>query len=391
MPDFGVTSAGFAKKSYSDIRASLEGAAKSAFGQAVDLSPTGPMGQLLGIFSDEFSQIWEAVEDAYQISPDSAAGNTLDEIASLTGISRLAAQPSKVTVRFTGAADTIIPEAAVVTVAGNPTARFQTARSSIIALTGYVDIVCYSVATGPILAPAGTLTVLEAPISGVTSVTNPLDAAPGRNRETDAELRIRRADLLQRPKTPTIEGIRAAMKLLPGVTEAIVQENKTTSADDYGRPPKSIEVFVEGGEVQAILDTLWQTKGAGIETVGTITGQVTDSQGLPQSLSFSRPVEVLIYIKVTVNTNTNYKEGPVFPADGAEQIKNSVVAWGRTLRIGQDVWTSSIYAAAASVPGVRSIAVALNSLPNPTQTDTINIGVSEIAMFDTSRVTVVLI
>lgn len=79
---------------------------------------------------------------------------------------------------------------------------------------------------GPIACPANALTEILTPIAGWTSASNPIEGVTGRFIETDAELRIRRANSIKLSGNATVEAIRAhLLQDVPSVTSALVFEN----------------------------------------------------------------------------------------------------------------------------------------------------------------------
>lgn len=85
-----VTDTGFVKKTLAEIQAELEAVYKSVFGDAIDLDPTGPFGQIIGIGSKRESDLWDAAEEIYTSrDPDEATGTSLDNIMAQNGLTRI--------------------------------------------------------------------------------------------------------------------------------------------------------------------------------------------------------------------------------------------------------------------------------------------------------------
>lgn len=86
---------------------------------------------------------------------------------------------------------------------------------------------------GPVPAPADSVNEIVNPISGWDFVTNFKDGLIGRNRETDAELRLRRQNSIRILGAATVESIRAriAQEVL-GVTHVSVYENRTMQEEN---------------------------------------------------------------------------------------------------------------------------------------------------------------
>jgi uncharacterized phage protein gp47/JayE len=89
-----------------------------------------------------------------------------------------------------------------------------------------------SQAFGPVAAPANSVTEIVTPVNGWFSVNNLEAGLTGRDRETDAELRLRQARSLRILGYATLESIRARiLQEVPGVTAVYVFENVTMTQE----------------------------------------------------------------------------------------------------------------------------------------------------------------
>jgi uncharacterized phage protein gp47/JayE len=163
---------------------------------------------------------------------------------------------------------------------------------------GVQEIEFESVEYGPIVANADTLTVITAPVSGLNSATNPLDATLGNLREEDTPLRIRRAEEFAASGACTVDAIRAALLQVSGVKQAFVCENVTLETDGNGLPGKSFEAVVYDGETPEaedgdIAQVIWDNKPSGGESYGATTEEAIDSKGVTQAVKFSRATSTL--------------------------------------------------------------------------------------------------
>lgn len=211
-----------------------------------------------------------------------------------------------------------------------------------------------SEATGAIAAPAGTLTQLLVPSYNINYVTNDIDAILGNDAESDSALRIRRYQSVSVIGAGTLESIAASVGNLSGVTTSFVIENETTTTDGAGRPAKSFEVVVEGGDDQAIAQMIWDKKPVGIQTWGSISKVVTDSNGGLQTVNFSRPVNVYIYVQLDYSLYTE----EAFPSDAVNAMKQAIADYGNSLTIGEDVIPTRFYGAInAAASGVYPVAM----------------------------------
>lgn len=240
-----------------------------------------------------------------------------------------------------------------------------------------------AVETGPIQALAGTLNQIVTQVSGWTKSGNGVDATLGANAETDAAFRIRRNAALLGSGSATLNAIRGSLLILLNVLQVKVFENVTDVTDINGRLPHSVEAIVQGGADQDILDDIFDKKAGGIRTLGSTSGTVIDSQGDSHTISFSRPGSVLVYLELDLTVDSNY------PVDGDTQVSDAVLAYGLTLEIGEDVIVfPTLISSFASIPGITDVVVRIGSAPGPTLDDNIIVPDSDIALFDSSRVTI---
>ncbi len=483
---FGLTLNGFITKRIADIQTEIENSLRSELGNSVNLLPSSVLGQLVGIFSERESEIWELVEAVYNSQyPATAEGLTLDNVVSLTGLTRQPGTRSTVDLLFKGSAGTVVPAGSVFAVNNDPTARFllssdltlidgtdevQTltfgatpdagsfrfslngeesalinfnslaanvenalnalsSLSSVLVagdfLTGFV--ITFQGADGkedkPLLsiventltasavaittnvvettkgvpsasatleaeeigektAPARSLTNIVNPISGLDAILNPADALVGRDIEDDASLKQRRENSLQRAGAGTLGAILSILADLDGVTAVVGFENINLIEVD-GRPPKSFEMVVEGGDLDEIATSIFENKPAGIETFGSIARPLTDSQGFAQTVKFSRPTGIEIFVEIDLSVDANY------PADGDAQVQAAIVAFGNGLGIGQDIIVfPKLICSIDSIPGITDVEIRIGTAVNPTASDNIAVDAAEISEWDSSRVVV---
>jgi len=262
---------------------------------------------------------------------------------------------------------------------------------------------------GPVAAAENQLNVIETPVSGWNEIFNPDDAVFGRDIETDAELRLQREQSLQASGFSVTEAIRSHIRQdVTGVTAVIVIENEldvTDSATPVGRPPHSLEAVVQGGDDTEIAQRLYEVKAATIPAVSSqnvgqykVTKNILDSMGINHVISFSRPVQLTIYARVTVMLHP--EEGALVPVDYVDRIKSAVVAFGDALQIGVDILPGRIETAVfESVGGLYAVTVEISTsaivpAPDPIQkarTLPLEIGNTSIADFALANVAVVTV
>lgn len=441
MPDYGLLSTGFSPKTLEIVRTEINEALQTAFGPSIDVSDGSALGQLVGILAEKYAELWELAEAVNSSQdPDLATNTGLDALAALTGTTRDPAAPSTATLTLTGTPTTVVPagsRASVVTTE----AEFETTEEATIATltawasgtayvagdrrtnasrayecitsgtsagsggptttdeditdntahwrymgegTGAVDVEAEAVETGPTVAVSGSITEIETPVAGWSSVINLEDADLGSDVESDESLRTKRELELEDAGSSPVNAIRAALLAVEGVESVTVFVNDTDTTDGDGIPPHAVEALVLGGEDQDIFDALLDSVAAGIATHGNTDGTAEDDTGISHDVSFTRPDEVDIWVRVDVT-----KDPDVFPATGSDLIKAAIVAYGDAQTTGKDVVSSAISAQCFQVAGVLDVTVSyIRTSSPPIASTTITIDLRELAVFDTSRITV---
>lgn len=131
---FGITDQGFILKRIEDIKEEVEQKIRDVFGESVKLDDRTPYGQLVGIFTERESLLWELSEDIYNSQyPDSAEGVNLDNVSAITGSVRKAATKSTVNLDLFGTQGTIIPAGSIVSKVDDPDVKFATDIAATIA------------------------------------------------------------------------------------------------------------------------------------------------------------------------------------------------------------------------------------------------------------------
>lgn len=244
--------------------------------------------------------------------------------------------------------------------------------------------------TGPNYVAENTLIIIVTPVLDWDSVNNPSSGIQGTDIETDEALRIRRRVAIN-TGLATEEAIRS--KLLndvDGVISVSIASNRSDVTDGEGRPPHSFEAVVSGGTSQAVADKIWETMPAGIASFGNTSETVVDSQGNTQTVYFSRPDSVYIWVRVSRDYDTEED----YPADGDDQIKQNILDYAQTyIGVGKDVIRQRLSIPIYEVPGIGDIVIEIAATATPGGSpsyseNNIVISAREIADFAISRMTV---
>jgi uncharacterized phage protein gp47/JayE len=237
--------------------------------------------------------------------------------------------------------------------------------------------------TGPIFSGPGPVTAY----SGAQAMSW-LAAIPGRNIETDPELRLRREGFIRRSGANSVDSIRSAVLAVPGVSAAVVRENTSDFVDSDGIPAHGLKVVVEGGERSAIVQVVWNNKPAGIALAtggsGSTTGNATDGSGNSQPVTIYRPTTVVAYARVTLRVND------LFPEGGNDLVKSILVSSANALPLGEPIYSSPLVAGIHGLLGVVSCTVELSTVSTSSGlSSTLSLGSTQRAAFSTANVAVV--
>ena len=348
---FGLTSAGFSRKSLRELLDEIEADEKLRIDSRLNVQPEEPIGQLNGIIASKLSELWELAEavNAGRF-PDTATGFQLDQVASLTGTLRGPATKGTITLECTVSAPTTIPSGSVAQVLGDDSNRWVTTADLVFAAPGTASVEAEAQVAGTFVANSSTVTVIVTPVAGWTAVTNPAPAIPGDEVDTDAQLRIRRAQQLAIAGSATVNAIRADLLQVEDVDSVSIFHNPTDVVDADGLPPHSVEALVLGGTDAAVALALFETIAAGIETVGTTLEVVVDSQGFSHNVRFTRPttIDILIEIDLAIDAQA-------YPAGGDALVQDAVASYINGLPVGNDVFLSQI-----NGPAIESAAGIIN-------------------------------
>jgi len=241
---------------------------------------------------------------------------------------------------------------------------------------------------GAITPAIGDLSDIITTFAGWDEVSNNVPANTGRLAESDTALRQRWNNSLYTRSMGMTDSIASALMTLNGVTSAYVYENDQDTTDGEGRPPHSIEAVVNGGESDEIGLTIWQKKAAGIDTYGSESVSITDSQGFPHTINFNRPLVVRVWLDITV---TEYPE-EALPPNASALIAQAALNYGDSLTVGNDVilqrFMGAIY---QNVPGIGYITITASTDGVTYTTNNIQIDARHVASFDLTDIQVTIL
>ncbi|EAM3891778.1 hypothetical protein EFH79_16580 [Salmonella enterica] len=333
-----VTAEGISAPDYQTILDTLTSYFQQIYGSDAYLEPDSKDGQMVALVALAVHDANNTAISVYNcFSPVTGYGAALTSNVKINGIARKGATNSTVDLLLTGTAGTTITNG---TVKDTNNVIWRLPASVVIGVDGTVTVTAICSNSGAVAALAGTITTINTPTRGWTSVTNPAAATVGAPAETDAELRIRQGQSVAIPSITPFEGVDGAIANIAGVTRHKLYENDTGKTDGNGLPPHSISAIVDGGDVTEIARTIRGNKGQGVRTWGKTSVTVPDKYGNPHIISFSRPTDVPVYGKITLTVFAGYT------SQIGVQIQQAVADYINRLMIGDQVLLSRIYSPA---------------------------------------------
>jgi uncharacterized phage protein gp47/JayE len=244
--------------------------------------------------------------------------------------------------------------------------------------------------TGAVIVSIGALNEIVRKVNGLDSVINYATGITGRAVESDTELRMR-LGARQKQATANEAAIQNEILKISGVEYARVYSNRDNIAV-AGRPPKSYEALVVGGDDQAIAEIIFEKGPAGIQAFGNIVKDVLDSEGFHWEIGFSRPVNKYIWLRVDYARNAEED----LPLDVASAMQANIIAWSQSaLNVGVDLIYQKMFRSVYDVQGIgfAAIKVAVTKDLTPPalaeyRSENVTISEVEIAVLDKTRISV---
>ncbi|HBT5763147.1 TPA: baseplate J/gp47 family protein [Klebsiella pneumoniae] len=333
-----VTAEGISAPDYQTVLDTITGYFQQIYGSDAYLEPDSKDGQMVALVALAIHDANNTAISVYRsFSPATALGDALTSNVKINGITRRAATNSTVDLLLTGTVGTTITNGSV---RDTNSVVWNLPATVVIGSDGTVVATATCVNSGAVAAVAGSVNGINTPTRGWASVTNPLAATVGVAAETDAELRIRQSQSVALASLTPFDAVDGAIANVEGVTRHKLFENDTETTDANGLPAHSISAIVEGGDATSIANTIRSVKGQGVSTYGTTAVIVTDKYGNPYTIRFSRPIDVPVYVSITLKALTGYS------SEVGDEIKAAVASYINSLAIGDSVLLSRVYSPA---------------------------------------------
>lgn len=419
VPDIQWTETGIVLPTESAVLAGVQADQNAAFGGGQNPDLRTPQGQLAtstsAIIADKNSAIAQLTD---QVDPDNATGFMQDAIGRIYFMNRKGAVATVVQQVCVGQAGTPLP--AGVAQVTDPSGNVYVCQASgTIPVGGSITLPFANIITGPIPAPANTVSKIYQAIPGWDTTNNPSDGVVGSLVESPAEFEFRRQNSVAANANGSIPAIYGEVFGVDGVIDCFVSENvgdDPVSGPINGNPNStnftlvghSVYVAVTGGLASDIAEAIWTKKNEGSNMNGNTTVTVFDDSGyaFPQpqySITFEIPTPTAFSLIV------NIKNSASLPSTIRADVQNACVAQfngvqgvaqangvipstsGGRVRIGSLLLASTFYGPATSCEGpsvpVSVLTVFIGSIFAGTATLAISSNVLNVATVTSGSVT----
>ena len=341
-----VTREGYVALDLTAWRRELEAVFVEALGGDLDLSPETLQGQLIGVLALRLAQTDELVAATFRgLSRDLANGIQLDDLASLTGVSRRVGRRAEAVVTFNGVFGADIPAGTRVGPGGaDAQVDFVTLTDAQVESDGQVNVRVRAVLTGRNFLGPGSINSLRTELPRINSVVNQDAVQPGEPDETDEDFRLRLRTAIARQGIDARERMTSALTSIVGVRSARVLENATDSA-------LTIQgLTLDSGAIAVIVEYDLDDDGAPVNVDSLIAGAITSTKpigvamtsqsGSARTLGSNTTWTVAntrnVHISLTLANRAR-------PADFVTQIGQRLVAHVNALGIGEELIETSLY------------------------------------------------
>ncbi len=382
---WGVQPNGWYTPTLQEVLGDLKGNLTQFVDANLDLDDDAPEGQMAGVYAREAALLWEAGQALHDSNdPDNAENAQLQNICKLSGTAMQGPQKTTVACLCGLVSGTVLQNGvAIASLNLKPDVQFTPVSDFTAPSDGTFSVIFECLTTGPVTVAAGELIIISSPITGWTSISNPLPGVTGSVGDSNEVLRLRREADLAATGTSTAPALEADIAALAGVVSVKVLENDTNETDADGVAPHFTESIVYGTvDETELAKVIWEGKPAGHSTQGTHPISFVDSKGITRSVKYSPASAVPIYLVYTLDkTGTGYV--------GDTQAKADIVDGLQAItKPGKDVIAIRAAAQALTVQGVEDVtAYALGTAPGPTGQANIPITVRQIATFSSANVT----
>lgn len=314
---------------YNDILKDLLDSMKQIFGTDIYLDEDSMDYQQISIFAKKIYDTNSLALLVYNNrTANTSVGVGLDNLCALVGIKRKPATYSECQLTITGDPGTVITGGK----ANDGTYNWNLLDEVTIPSNGTIIVQSTCETSGYITAAPNTINTIATPLYGWIGVTNQYAATPGKNVESDANLRARYYVSTMLPAVSIFDSMLASLSSITDVKRVKGYENDTNQTSAEGFPPHSVTFVVEEGDDGQIAEMIYNKKTPGCYTNGTTDIEVLSEAGNVTHIRFYRPTYKNVWVKVNITKLAGYNESVV------DNIKKALVDYIKSADIHDTIY-----------------------------------------------------
>lgn len=348
-----LTSTGFVPQTYDEWLTAIQGDIKKNenLGPSADLSTGSYIETFAESLARQLAQSDLAKEDLYDAYSTSLAENiSLDRLASNFGVARNAAAYATVILTIKGTPGYVID--AETMFSNNEDRNYLTEEDVTIGTDGTVQVKADAEEVGEEYnCDANTIVNQVMWVEEIETVTNPEPASGGADMEFDYDFR-RRVKMGQKAtKSPTPNGMSTALFAVPGVTSVRYVVNTAKPAIE-GDPPYTTHIYVLGGNLDDVAQTISDNIGLGIILTGSQKYDIPLDNGDVNHVAFSIGESQTIYMNISVDLGDT---GEMSNDDVITNIRDNILAWLDEFSMGEKLKYTQLFGVIYDVDGVSNV------------------------------------
>ena len=314
---------------YNDILKDLLDSMKQIFGTDIYLDEDSMDYQQISIFAKKIYDTNSLALLVYNNrTANTSVGVGLDNLCALVGIKRKPATYSECQLTITGDPGTVITGGK----ANDGTYNWNLPDEVTIPSNGTIIVQATCETSGYITAAPNTINTIATPLYGWIGVTNQYAATPGKNVESDANLRARYYVSTMLPAVSIFDSMLASLSSITDVKRVKGYENDTNQTSVEGLPPHSVTFVVEEGDDGQIAEMIYNKKTPGCYTNGTTDIEILSEAGNVTHIRFYRPTYKNVWVKVNITKLAGYNDSVV------DKIKKALVDYIKSADIHDTIY-----------------------------------------------------
>lgn len=386
-----ITNEGFTLETLQEYLNQWQERLKSIFGDDFVIKKEGVIDNLAVASSLDDMNIEEQIAFLIkQLNPRTAEGLWQDKLYSYIGLFRNQATHTVVSRTCEGTPNTTIEAGSLLFENASTKDQFRLNADLEFDSNGYGLGSFTAEESGAIDLPNDAVLNIVTPMANLRAIYNSQGNSIliGTDYETDSEFRERWELTSASASANTTEGLyKALLDLVETKSDIKIFENRTGSTVD-GLPAHSQRIVLNSPYddetiAQVIFDSLVDGNMVGLQ--GSISVNVTDSEGSTETIKFDRATVQNVYLKATVTLKTNVSLATA-SAEAKEKIMEYIAK--NKFDMGSKIYANMFISSLYEVENISQVTDIKISKNGTNWADYIELSSTQVASFDNSRITI---